>query len=202
MPRSNQGPSGRSLTGGRALYTGVNAYASQGFENDTRQSQLPALAIIYLWGDQIIPAATDTAIKFNLGYASSTFNPIFTRGIYFNPTDFSLYCQMAGTYRFDMSARAKTLGGGTTAVMRVRTRRGINERQQTQALPNLAAGAGDFTLSLSGYLDLLPGDQVFITVSSSGGFTLGGGSTTIAALGGLEEDIQPTFLHLYQVDLT
>lgn len=204
MPRSNQGPSGRTLAGGRAYYTGRNAYASQGFENDTRVSQLPALAILYLWGDQTIPGGSvDTAVQFAPSYASATLNPIFARGIYFNPNDFSLYCQATGTYRFTASIRAKNLAAATAVVMRVKVRRGNSERLFDQALVNMAAAAtNDISVTLSGFIDLLPGDYVFLTGASSGGFTLSGGSVGTAPLGGIQEDLQPTYLFLEQIDLT
>lgn len=204
MPRSNSGPTGRTLTGGRAYYTGKNAYASQGFENDTRVSTLPALALLYFWGNQTIPAGgVDTTIPFTASYASGTFNPIFTRGIVFNPNDFSLYCQATGTYHFESSIRLNSLGPTDAAIMRIKVRRGNNERQFLQASTNISTTVSSgFTVNHSGYVDLVQGDYLFLTAACTSGATLAGGSTSTSPLGGLLESLQPTYLFLEQIDLT
>lgn len=206
MPLSNQGPGGRSLTGGRALYTGKNAYASQGFENDTRQSVLPSLAILYLWGTpQAIPAGlVDTSVAFVANYASSSFNPIFTRGLYFNASDYSLSCQASGTYRLDAGARFNGLAAGTIGVVRVRIRRGLDERAWDDAIINpFAAAANDFSITLSTYVDLLAGDRIqLLAATNSAGVTLSAGTTYASASGGRGEGTGRTFLNLYQIDLT
>lgn len=200
MPRSNNS---RSLTGGRALYRGKDAYAAQGFENDTRQSQLPALAVLHLWGNQSIPGGSvETTILFNRSYTSSTFNPIFTRNFFYTDDGY-LITQKTGTYFFNFALRGGDVAAGESLRATIEVSRGFDRRLFFYVSPNSSAGVANVTLSAGDYVDLKQGDTIRIFTSNPTAFTVSGGSVAPNAAGtGIDETIRSTYLSLEEVDLT
>ncbi len=202
MPRSNTGPGGRTLTGGRALYTGKNAYASQGFENDTRQSQLGGLVSAYLWGNQTTANGTETVVSFNQNYTSATVSPVFVRGFTFSPSLQAFICQATGTYRFMFSADVNTLVAADTVTIFLRVWRGTSVRTYRASQTNTDAVTSMRTpVTCMGYVDLRPGDRITLSSISTTGVLLAGGTTGTSTLNGLDEILNATYLHLEQTDL-
>lgn len=195
MPKTSAG----GLKGGRALYRGQNAYASQGFENDTRRSQLGGLAVIHLWGNQNIPTGTSVYTPVSWGfYISSIFTNVFTRG--FTLKDNVLYCQKVGTYKVSYSVRANLPATNFLDSRLQISRIGAPTRSYYAALSNPDA-ATTATVQLVGapfVVDLLKGDTLVLGLrhDNGGSVTINGG-----AVSGDTLNINLTTLLVEQIDL-
>jgi hypothetical protein len=194
MPKSSTG----GLKGGRALYRGQNSYASQGFENDTRQSQLGGLVVAYKWGDQTTGVGTPTVITFPQTYLSSTFNPLFLRGFAFNPATSTFTCRKPGTYRIFYSLDVTDLVGTDSALSRLRIFRGVDERALRAALVSAPVDRGP--LITSDIVDLQYGDQFYLVATTTKAAIILGGSLGTNELGGREETFRSCLL-VEQIDL-
>lgn len=206
MPRSNEGPTGRTLKGGRAYYRGQNAYASQGFENDQRQSQLSGLMFAYLVGTTtsgINNVFADVVLGAPVTVSSMS-TALFLRGFYQDPATGIFYCRKTGTYKFFHSLRVSDLGPGEQFNSQMLVTRGVNEQRFFSAVTNTdAAASGSFLSAFTGYVDLRDGDILRFQTSTSGAVarTLQGMTQAVSAAGGTSDVFRPTYLSLEQVDL-
>jgi hypothetical protein len=195
MPKTSAG----GLKGGRALYRGPNAYASQGFENDTRRSQLGALAMLYLWGNQSIPTGTSvyTPVAWS-SYISSTFTNVFTRG--FVLKDNILYCRRTGTYKVSFSVKASLPATNYLDARLQITRLGAATRNYYATLSNSdAATTANVQLVGTPFVtDLLEGDTLVLGLqhNNGGSVTVSGGSVSGDSL-----TINLTTLLVEEIDL-
>lgn len=112
MPRRTPG----GLKGGRALYRGPNSYASQGFENDTRKSQLGGLLIAYLYGNLALTPSVETTIPF-AAYASRLYRSVFLRSFMQLSSNDGFVCRSGGTYRINLGL--ETYSGPVAAYVKV-----------------------------------------------------------------------------------
>lgn len=195
MPRSN---SSRSLTGGRAAYRSKDAYASQGFENDTRQTQLPAMAALYLWGSQIIPTGASTYTPVNWGsYTSGAFQNVFLRNFFLDGSN-QLYCRRGGTYKITTSV-ATQVPEFCVFNTRLRITRPVNVIRDFYVTMRDTSGTNDVQLTSPPIIvDLLEGDTLVLAVNHDdpGSVTLQGGAAF-----GTELTMSLTTLYIEQIDL-
>lgn len=181
MPRTSKG----GLRGGRALYTGKNAYASQGFENDTRQTTLGGLAACYLVADRNNTAADATAIVWgagiiSLGNANTTpTHNVFLRGFSLLSDGATLQCRTPGTYRIQGGVRCASVPVSTVVIARVQVTRSNSLIYSVAAVSqNVSAtvvgGQVDIN-TLPALLDLQSGDfiQLIIQGLTAGTVSLG-----------------------------
>lgn len=196
MPKTSTG----GLRGGRALYRTRDAYASQGFEDDTRQSRLGGLVVARLWENVVIPGGgVDTLITFP-AYVSMFGPSIFLRGFYYK--DGTFYCNLGGTYRISLNLRTGDVPANSSATSAIQVTRGVNTFRQLQAVSNTdAVTAGSFFIYSDVVLDLLPGDVVQIYAASiGGGFTVSGGTNNTSAAGGVADNAR-SYMTIEQIDL-
>lgn len=191
MPR-NQQP---GLVGGRALYTGKNAYASQGFENDTRQRQLPGLAACYLAADRTNITADATAIAWGAVISSIGTSNIFLRGFTLLSDGATLQCRLPGTYRLTAGIRFTTIPVSTTPVLRVQVMRQGNVVYDVVAITqNVSAsvvGGQTEIKTMPVPIDLQTGDSIYALIQnlSAGTVTFGASYSTGLYLEQLDANI-------------
>lgn len=202
MPVSN---SKRTLTGGRALYKGANAYASQGFENDSRQTQLGGLLIAYLVPDFPLVSSTDNILPFPNTEINKLFSAVYLRGFTRIGDTGVFVAQKAGTYRVSFGATVAGLFPTQTSFVNLYIRRNpdIVEYRARQTNPD-AANNSNATLGGVVYADLLPGDSIYLTANpgvSPGALATGMNAPSASGLGGTLYSFDLTYLHLEQIDL-
>ncbi len=202
MPRSN---SSRRLDGGRALYRGRDAYASQGFENDTRQTELGGLAVIQLYGDYSLSMSVDNEIPFP-DYVSKLYSAVYLRGFArLSDSSSRFVVRRGGTYRVYVSVFNPFQGTGQSLNASILIKRGVDEiRMFSRILNSDALMPGPFPASTMDILDLQKGDIFYLLVNpqASAGALLRGNSTQATAEGGIAERLEGTRLILEQVDVT
>lgn len=166
MPRKVQ----PDLVGGRALYTGKNAYASQTFENDTRQRQLPGLAACYLSADRTNTAQDALALVWGQSISSIGTPNVFLRGFWLLADGATLQCTTPGSYKLSCGLRFAVLAASTTGVFRVQVKRAGNVVYDIVSTAfNTGAVNGQFQLTPPPVpVDLQIGDQVYMVVQSPG----------------------------------
>lgn len=200
MPKTSTG----GLKGGRALYRSKDAYASQGFENDTRQSQLGALLIANVQGDslQSITAGTENVVLFPSRSLSRITPPaVFSRGfIYDNAGAF--FCRAGGTFKFAVSLRLTDLAVNTLAQATLQIVRGQDIIRFTFTNVNTdAVNTNSFVVQGSHYVDLLPGDVISLLIDPGNTTTLRGTTEATNTSGGLTATVRQSYFSLEQIDL-
>lgn len=200
MPISNDK---RTLTGGRALYTGKNAYASQGFENDARQSKLGALLSATLYGPQNLPASTYTELLFP-DYASKLYRAVFTRNFSRIPDTGKFVAQKTMTVRITANAETTSLAAGQLLIFVVNITRGADLIQLTGITQDTGVGAAFLGVErIWTGVDLFAGDVISMTVnpSASGGCSATGATSGTSPSGGLLESWNGCSLTVEELDL-
>lgn len=201
MPKTSTG----GLKGGRALYRGKDAYASQGFENDTRQSQLGGLLVAYLDVDMALASGTDTVLTFANTVVNNLFSTVFLRNFQRIGTSGVFVARRGGTYRCSYGVTITGIAAAQTAFVNLYIRRGVDivEYRARQTNPD-AATASNATIGGVVYFDLLPGDQIYLTANpgtSAGALATGMNANSASGLGGTLYSFDLSYLHLEQTDL-
>lgn len=181
MPRSKS----NGLPGGRAQYTGQNAYASQGFENDTR-SQLQALgglAYAYLAVDRVIVTADQTAIVWGqIPTPLSGWNNTFMRGFVLQPDGATISCTQPGTYKITSAIRLLGIPTSGQALSRINISNasGGSFPSPIGVWGNSAAIATgqQILTTIPLIVDLQKGTNITFSINGVTGITMGGGQTT------------------------
>lgn len=171
MPKTNKN---RKIPGGRAQYTGKNAYASQGFENDTRVEQLSGLAYCYLAGNLVLTSTSQT-IVWGKTVGAAGFNNIFTRGFTLLSDGATLSCLTPGTYRIDSSLQLYVQATQTGTIFATVKRAGTI-LFQAQGLFQASTTQQQTTLTTVPFIfDLKAGDQISLILAAAISTTVLGG---------------------------
>jgi len=201
MPRSSDR---RGLSGGRALYRSKqDSYASQGFEDDTRQSQLGGMVVAYLGANQSLPINTDTPLIFSVSQVNSLYTNLFMRGFMLAGDGTGFFVRKGGTYRASFQVFYNLLGAAQqTGSSILSITRGVDALKLRARFTNTdALNTGVFETAYTGIVDLLPGDFVQLTANPGAVICNAEGITTASNARGGTDFIVNSGLVLQEIDL-